>query len=211
MLAELSYVLNTFIAVFVIVDPFAVIPVYLALTDRFSPGVIAQIRIKATLVALGILSVFAVSGLSIFNLFGITLPAFQIAGGILLLGIGMAQLNANRPRVKQEEADESLERDDVSVFPLGTPLLAGPGAISTVVLYSTQSHNWFRSGGLLLAIVLAMVVTFWILKAAPYLFRVLGKTGLNILTRLMGLILTAVAVQFFLNGLRGALEAYGML
>ncbi len=210
-LNELGYLLNTFIAVFVIVDPFAVVPVYLSLTDRFSPASVTLIRRKATLIAFGILVTFAISGLWVFNLFGITLPAFQIAGGILLLLLGIAQLHGNRPRVKQEETDESLERDDVSVFPLGTPLLAGPGAISTVVLYSTQSETALRIGGLVVAIFLAMTGSYLVLKSAHYLFKILGRTGLNLVTRLMGLILTAVAIQFILNGLRGALTLMKVL
>lgn len=197
--------IGTFVSIFVIVDPFAVVPVYLSLTERFSPSVVMQIRRKATLVASGILLTFAVSGFSIFNLFGITLPAFQIAGGILLLLLGLAQLQANRPRVKQEEKNESMERDDISVFPLGTPLLAGPGAISTVVLQSTQSGSSTGVLLLLLATILAMAASYLVLKLAHSLFRILGKTGLNIMTRLMGLILTAVAIQFILNGVKGAL------
>lgn len=191
--------------IFVIVDPFAVIPVYLAVTERLSPQGVEQTRRKATAVAMGILVVFGLTGLSIFNLFSITLPAFQIAGGILLLLLGIQQLNGSRARVKPEETDESFEREDVSVFPLGTPLLAGPGAISTVVLYSTQASSNLKVIELVVAIILALFASYWVLKAAHSVFRVLGKTGINLVTRLMGLILTAVAVQFMLNGIRGAL------
>ena len=204
--SEFLYILQTFVAIFVIVDPFAVVPVYLSLTERFSPEGIRNTRRKASLVAFGVLGVFAISGLSLFNLFGITLPAFQIAGGILLLLLGISQLNNNRARVKPEETSEGLERDDVSVFPLGTPLLAGPGAISTVVLLSTQVKNWVRHIELMVALVAAMGAAHLCLKAAPYLFRILGKTGLNLMTRIMGLILTAIAVQFMLNGIKGALQ-----
>lgn len=203
-LNEILYVFHTFVAIFVIVDPFAVIPVYLALTDRFSPEGIAQTRKKAAMVAFGVLAVFAASGLGIFKLFGVTLPAFQIAGGILLLLLGISQLNNTRARVKPEETSEGMERDDISVFPLGTPLLAGPGAISTVVLLSSEAHTPLRTGGLMLALVLAMYASYLCLKVAPMLLRILGKTGLNLFTRIMGLILTAIAVQFMLNGFRSA-------
>ena len=198
------YILHTFVAIFVIVDPFAVIPVYLALTDRFSPEGIAHTRKRATLVAFGVLGVFALTGLAIFNLFGVTLPAFQIAGGILLLLLGINQLNNNRPRVKPEETSEGLERDDISVFPLGTPLLAGPGAISTIVLLSSEAHTPIRTAGLMLALLLAMTASYLCLKGAPLLIKILGRTGLNLFTRIMGLILTAIAVQFMLNGFRAA-------
>lgn len=195
-----------FIAIFVIVDPFAVVPVYLLLTERFSPEAVVHTRRKASFVASGILITFAVTGMSIFHLFSITLPAFQIAGGILLLLLGISQLNATRTRVKPEETNESLERDDISVFPIGTPLLAGPGAISTVVLYASTQPSFIRVGGLIISISLAMGASYLTLKAAYPLFRVMGRTGLNLITRIMGLILTAVAVQFILNGLKGALQ-----
>ncbi len=201
-------ILNTFIAVFVIVDPFAMVPVYLTLTERFSADAIVRTRRKAACVALGILSIFGLTGLSIFNLFGITLPAFQIAGGILLLLLGIAQLNANRTRVKQEETDEGLDREDISVFPLGTPLLAGPGAISTVVLYSSRMKGVVGTIELLVSIFLALLASYLVLKSAHLLYRVLGKTGLNLMTRIMGLILTALAVQFIINGIKAVVQQF---
>lgn len=201
MKAELTHFLNSFISIFVIVDPFAVIPVYLGLTDRFSAESLVKIRRKATLVACVILIFFAVTGMSLFNFFGTTLPAFQIAGGLLLFKFGIEQLGANRTRVKEEERDEGLHRDDISVFPLATPLLAGPGAISTVVLQSSKTKSTPSLLMLCLAIVLAVALCNLVLKLGPLLYRVIGTTGLNLLTRLMGLILTAVAVQFIINGL----------
>lgn len=192
--------LNSFISIFVIVDPFAVIPVYLGLTDRFSADSLVKIRRKATFVACCILIFFAVTGMSLFNFFGTTLPAFQIAGGLLLLKFGIEQLGANRTRVKEEERDESLHRDDISVFPLATPLLAGPGAISTVVLQASKAKTTPNLLLLCVAIILAVSLCNVVLKLGPHLYRVIGTTGLNLLTRLMGLILTAVAVQFIING-----------
>ena len=201
-------ILNTFVALFVIVDPFAMVPVYLTLTERFSAEAVKRTRRKAAFVAFGILATFGLTGLSVFNLFGITLPAFQIAGGILLLLLGIAQLNNNRPRVKPEETEEGLDREDISVFPLGTPLLAGPGAISTVVLYSTKMKGVEGTVQLIVALILALIATYAVLKGAHFLFRWLGRTGLNLLTRIMGLILTANAVQFILNGIHGALQFF---
>lgn len=201
MKSELLVAINSFISIFVIVDPFAVIPVYLGLTDRFTPESLVKIRRKATFVACCILIVFAVTGMSLFNFFGTTLPAFQIAGGLLLFKFGIDQLGANRTRVKDEERDESLHREDISIFPLATPLLAGPGAISTVVLQSSKAKTSTSIFLLCIAIVLAVALCNLVLKMGPLLYRVIGTTGLNLLTRLMGLILTAVAVQFIINGL----------
>ncbi|NBO38322.1 NAAT family transporter [bacterium] len=200
---------NSFISIFVIVDPFAVIPVYLGLTDRFSDESLKRIRRKATIVACSILILFAISGMSLFNIFGATLPSFQIAGGLLLFKFAIEQLGANRARVKDEERDESLQRDDISIFPLATPLLAGPGAISTVVLQSSKAKSPESLFLLVLAIVCAVALCNLVLKMGPLLYRVIGKTGLNLLTRLMGLILAAVAIQFVINGLTTVVHEFG--
>lgn len=197
---ELSYILGAFVAIFVIIDPFGVVPIYLALTQKNDNAARQRIRRKATLIASGVLLVVCFSGLALFRLFGITVPAFQIAGGILLLLLGIEQLNAKHTRVRDEEKEEGMEKDDVSVFPLATPLLAGPGSISTVVLYAAQAGSWARLGGLAVAVVAAMGASHLVLKASPILFKVLGHTGLNLLTRLMGILLTAIAIQFIING-----------
>lgn len=195
-----------FVAVFVIVDPFAVVPVYLAMTQNETPASRTATRRKATILAFVILSVFALTGMGVFNIFGITLPAFQIAGGILLLFLGLNQLNARRTRMREEEQQEGMEKEDIWVFPLGMPLLAGPGAISTVVLLASKSKNALDLAALIAAIFAALLVSLITLRGAPVLFRVLGKTGINLLTRIMGIILTANSVQFILNGVTGYLK-----
>lgn len=202
---EWSYFTGAFVTLFFIVDPFAMVPVYLSLSERFTPADQRHIRRKSTLIAFGVLIAFAVTGMKFFELFGITLPAFRIAGGILLLVIGVGQLNASRAKVSIDEETEGLEKDDISVFPLATPLLAGPGAISTVILYATGAGSVLRLVELLLAITACLGATFTILRFSPALLRLMGKTGLNLLSRLMGIVLTAVAVQFMLSG---AVEAW---
>lgn len=202
--AEWAYLSGAFVTLLFIIDPFAVVPVYLTLTERFSEASRAHIRRKAVLIALVLLIVFAVSGMKFFELFGITLPAFQIAGGLLLLILGVTQLNAEKSKVTPTEQDEGLSRDDISVFPLATPLLAGPGAISTVILLVTKAESGIRFVELLIAITACMMIGFLVLKFSGLLYRALGNTGLNLLSRIMGIVLTAVAVQFVLNGLREA-------
>lgn len=194
--SNLEFFGSAFIAIFAITDPFAVVPVYLTLTETYKDCEKKLARRKATLISVVLLMTFAISGMTLFNLFGITLPAFQIAGGLLLLSLGIQQLGANRDRVKKEEEIEGLERDDISVFPLATPLLAGPGSISTVVLISSKAASWWQVAIILLAIVLTLFVSYLILKASPLLFKLLGTTGLNLLTRLMAIVLTAIAIQF---------------
>jgi multiple antibiotic resistance protein len=201
---EWAYLSGAFVTLLFIIDPFAVVPVYLTLTERFSAPSRAHIRRKAVLIALMMLMVFAVSGMKFFELFGITLPAFQIAGGLLLLILGVSQLNAEKSKVTPTEQDEGLSRDDVSVFPLATPLLAGPGAISTVILLVTKAETKIRFFELLGAIFACMLVAFVVLRFSHLLYRLLGNTGLNLLSRIMGIVLTAVAVQFILNGLHEA-------
>ncbi len=204
---EWAYFTGAFVTLFFIVDPFAMVPVYLSLSERFTPADQQHIRRKSTLIALGLLIAFAVTGMKFFELFGITLPAFRIAGGILLLVMGVGQLNTSRDKVSSAEESECLEKDDISVFPLATPLLAGPGAISTVILYSTGAGSALRLAELLLAITACLAATYVILRFSPRLLRLMGKMGLNLLSRLMGIVLTAVAVQFMLSGVADAWRA----
>jgi multiple antibiotic resistance protein len=206
--SEWAYFTGAFVTILFIVDPFALVPVYLSLTHRFSSADRRTIRAKAALVAFGLLALFALSGMRFFQLFGITMPAFQIAGGLLLLIMGLSQLNAPRRKVSNEEVDEGLEKDDISVFPLAMPLLAGPGAISTVILYSTKASSVLRVAELIVAVAACCAVCFAVMLASPALLRVLGRTGLNLVSRLMGMVLTAVAVQFILNGASDAAEAF---
>ncbi len=204
---ELQYVGATFLAVFVIIDPFAVIPIYLAITEKSQESEKISIRRKSSLIAFGILILFAVTGMAIFNLFGITINAFRIAGGLLLLKFGMDQLSGNRSRVDDDEQTEAMGSDDVSVFPLATPLLAGPAAISTVVLYASKASSGWRVLSLILAVSLAMLASYILLKYAPLATRILGKTGLSVLTKIMGILLVAIAVQFILTGVQ---EFFGL-
>jgi multiple antibiotic resistance protein len=201
----LTWWFNIFVGLFVIIDPFAVAPVYLSLSDRFTSSDMASIRMKAAACAFLILVVFCVFGNRLFSFFGITAEAFQIAGGILLLVYGVAQMTSERSHVDKNEAAESEAKDDISIFPLATPLLAGPGAISSVVLHTSKATNIWEKTLVGVAIGCVLLLTLFILKFSPSLLRVLGRTGLNLLTRIMGVILTAIAVQFILSGLKTAL------
>jgi multiple antibiotic resistance protein len=126
-----------------------------------------------------------------------------------LLRLGLAQLSADRTRVRPEETAESRDRDDVSVFPLATPLLAGPGAISTVVLLSSKEPpTALRTVYVVLAILAALFLSFLMLRFATKLYQVLGKTGLNLLTRIMGILLTAISIQFIINGITSVVAAW---
>ena len=208
MLNQLSFALVTFAAIFFVVDPFAVIPLFLSITRRDDLAKKRRTARKAAVVATVTLLAFSAAGTLIFKLFGITLGAFRIAGGVLLFRLALDMVSAQHSRVRAspEEESEGVEKEDVAIIPLGIPMLAGPGSIAMVIVL--MSH--VRTSALQVAIVVACIVatgvlTFVILRAAVLLERTLKQTGLNILNRVMGLLLAAVAVQFVVYGIRDVL------
>lgn len=199
----LQFVLLALSSIFFLVDPFAAIPTFLAITDGVETARRRRMARRAAWSCLLVLTAFAFAGSMIFKIFGITLPAFKIAGGIILLLIGIEMLQARRSGTKESpsEASEAAAKEDAGIIPLGIPMLAGPGAISTVmVLMGESSHGWQRLI-VYASILLTSFVSYLVLAAADRVRVVLGETGIRILTRLMGLLLTAIAVQFVLNGL----------
>ena len=193
-----------FTSILFIVDPFAVIPTFLAMTVRDTP---AQRRVLArrgawtcaiTLIA------FAVGGSLIFKIFGITIGAFKIAGGVLigLNALDMVQARRSQQRETPIEKAEGIQKDDIGIMPLGVPMLAGPGAISTVMVLALGSKSVAATAAVYMSIVLTALITFLVLSAASMVERRLGQTGMRILTRLMGLVLCAIAVQFIIDGIK---------
>lgn len=205
---EWAYFSGAAVSIFFIVDAFGFVPIYLAITKRFSPTDQRAIRRNSTIIATAILVFFAITGMRFFQMFGISLSAFRIGGGLVLLIMGIKQLDSERRLVREDEADESLERDNITIFPMATPLLAGPASISTVILNATSEPSLVRLIALIGAVLVAMLLSYTVLSFSPLLLRVLGKTGLNILTRLMGLVLVAMAVQFILTGLQEAFNRF---
>jgi multiple antibiotic resistance protein len=163
-----------------------------------------RMALRAAWTCFTVLAVFSIEGSFIFNLFGITLPAFKIAGGIILGLIGLDMVQARRSPTKETPGDtkESREKEDVGIIPLGIPMLAGPGSISTVMVLVSQSAGWKHNAIVFVAILLTSAISFAVLAAADRVRSFLGETGIRILTRMMGLLLTAIAVQFILNGLK---------
>lgn len=149
-----------------------------------------------------VLTAFALAGTYIFRMFGITLPAFEIAGGLILLLIGIDMMQARRSTQESvSEAEEGSHKEDVGITPLGIPMLAGPGAISTVMVLMGSSATWVHAVPVLVAIAISAYVSYVILSGADKVRRRMGETGIRILMRIMGLLLTAIAVQFVINGL----------
>jgi multiple antibiotic resistance protein len=198
-----EFALLALTSVFFLVDPFAVIPMFLAITSDL-PESERRVMARRSAWTCGIvLCVFAVAGSLIFRAFGITLPAFKIAGGIILLQVGTDMLQARQSGQKgtPEETREGAEKADASIIPLGMPMLAGPGAISTVMVLIGESHHVWQHAIVYVAIVLTTLVSYLILAGADRVRSYLGETGIRILGRLMGLLLVALAVQFVANGL----------
>jgi multiple antibiotic resistance protein len=191
-------------SIFVLVDPFAAIPTFLVMTADSSERRRRHMALRAAWTCFIVLSVFGIAGSFIFKLFGITLPAFKIAGGIILGLIGLDMLQARRSPTKETPGDteEGLDKDDVGIIPLGIPMLAGPGSISTVMVLVSQRVDWRHGAIIFSAIALTSALSYVILAAADRVRSFLKETGIRILTRMMGLLLTAIAVQFVLNGLK---------
>lgn len=198
-----SFLITAFVALFVVIDPIGLAPLFVALTAGMSPQKRRAIAIRATLTAAGILLVFSIAGEGILTFIGISMPAFRIAGGILLFLTALDMLFERRQKRREDQAEEDEPDDDPSVFPIAIPLIAGPGAIATVILLVGQTEGapgYFSVIGVLTAVLALVFVLF---LSAATLERLLGKTGITVVTRLLGMLLAALSVQFVLDGLRG--------
>ena len=200
----IRYALLTFGSLFAIIDPFAVIPSFLAMTANDSSAQRRRMAKTACLVCWLVMTTFAALGPSIFNFLGITLPAFQIAGGLVLLLSSLDMLRAKRSALNQteEEMEEGISKEDIAITPLAVPILSGPGAITTAIVLSGQADDWPRRAIFYAAIAAASAVTYAILTLSASGAKRLPSTMLNIITRLMGLLLAAVGVQFILNAFK---------
>ncbi len=200
----LDFILLAISSLFVIVDPIAVIPAFLAMTPNDTPQQRRRIAVLASSVMAGVLLVFALAGKWIFRLFGITMPALQVAASVVLLLIALDMLRAQRSRVQEtrEEMDAGTAKDDIAITPLAIPMLSGPGAISTTFLLRNQASDWMQVVALCVSIFIVSVLTWLILRVSAQGARWLNPIAMRITTRLMGLLLAAVAMQFLLNALK---------
>jgi multiple antibiotic resistance protein len=198
-----EYVLLASSSLFVIMDPIALIPAFLAMTPTDPPRERSRMAALACWVSAGILLFFAVMGEHIFRLFGITLSSFKIAGSIVLLLIALDMLRARRSAVKEttEEKDAGTAKDDIAVTPLAVPMLAGPGAISTAILLRAQARDWAQQMALLACILVVCFLCYVILRLAAHGVGWISPIAMRIATRIMGLLLVAVAVQFTLDAI----------
>ncbi|MDQ6699874.1 MAG: MarC family protein [Acidobacteriota bacterium] len=199
----LQFSLVALSSIFFLVDPFAAIPAFLAMTAGAEQQARRRMARRAAITCGIVLSSFALAGSLIFKVFGITLPAFKIAGGLILFLIGIEMLQARRSSTQETpgETREGSEKEDVGIIPLGIPMLAGPGAISSVMVLMGQTPRWWQAVPVFMAIAVTSISSYVILAGADRVRRYLGETGIRILMRMMGLLLTAIAVQFVINGL----------
>lgn len=190
-------------SIFFLVDPFAAIPSFIAITAGTEPTHRRRMALKASLTCFIVLISFALAGQLIFRMFGITLPAFEIAGGLILLLIGIDMLEAKRSPTQESSGEtvDASQKEDAGIVPLGIPMLAGPGAISSVMVLVGQSPDKWHMAAILISIAVTAAASYAVLSGANLLRRILGETGIRILVRIMGLLLVALAMQFFVNGL----------
>ncbi|MBF9050789.1 NAAT family transporter [Roseobacter sp. HKCCD9010] len=199
---DLATAIPAFVALFVIIDPIGMAPLFVAMTQGMSARARRGIAIRACLVALALLTLFGLAGEAVLNFLGISMPAFRMAGGILLFLTALDMLFERRTPRRQGQA-EAAHAEDPSVFPLAIPLIAGPGSITTMILLAGQPgtdalHVAMIHG--VMALVLLCVFALFLL-ASP-LERLLGPVGINVVTRILGMLLAALSVQFVIDGLR---------
>ncbi|MEM8631161.1 MAG: MarC family protein [Pseudomonadota bacterium] len=198
---DLPALITAFVTLFVIIDPIGLAPIFVALTHGMTTAERRAIALRACVIAAALLTLFGVFGEAVLGFVGISMPAFRIAGGMLLFLTALDMLFERRTKRREDQAEE--ERPDPSVFPLAIPLIAGPGAIASMILLTGQSADWREA--LAIHVVMAGVVAlvFLLFLASGILERALGRTGINVVTRLLGMLLAALAVQFVLDGLQG--------
>jgi len=198
--------LKSFLTLFVVMDPVGLVPVFLALAGDRPPKKQAQIAARAVLVAGGLLVAFFFFGRGLLAHLGISLEALRIAGGILLFRIATEMVFAHHERETEEEKDEALVRADISVFPLAIPLIAGPGALASVLILGGEARMVVGGWAVVLfSAFLVLLLAYLFLRAASGIRRALGRTGVNVVTRVLGLLLAALAVQYVADGVKGLL------
>lgn len=201
--AFFSYVLLSLGSLLAILNPLATVPPFMAMTRTNTVQEQITMARTACMIACGVLLAFTLFGVGVLDLFGVSIPAFQIAGGLILLRVAFEMLGGNKEiKVTSEEKREALEKDDISITPLGIPMLCGPGSITTGILLESQAQNWMQMVALAATIVILFFGTYWMLRLTILNSHRIGNTVVLVSSRLMGLILAALSIQFMLDGLR---------
>ena len=202
-----EFALSTLISIFAIINPMGAVPNYVALTQGYTLKDKRRVIKKAVMVALIVLLIFTIVGRFIFDALNITVDGFRVAGGVVLFLIAMEMIRGNTPQSKlnPKEKQENLDKDQVGVVPLGVPLLAGPGSITTVMIAVADSPTNKAVGMLVVvaSVLLILIFAYMVLRNSDRIFDKLGRTGTKIFSRIMGLLLGAIAVQFIADGIKG--------
>ena len=196
------FALLCFTSLFTITSPLSTMPVFLTMTQSLDEKERRAVAIRATLVACCALLLFVLAGQFLFKFFGISTNGFRIVGGIIIFRIGFDMLQAKYTPMNLRKEEIKEYANDVSVAPLGIPLLCGPGAIANAIVLMQEAHSFEMKTALIVAIVLVYVVTFCLLRWAGQLVKFIGETGNNVIMRLRGLILIVIAVECFVSGAR---------
>ena len=196
------FLITAFATLFVVIDPPGLVPLYIALTQGMDNARRTAMARRACLIAFILLTLFGLFGEVLLNFIGISMPAFRIAGGLLLFLTALDMLFERR--TQRREGQHADPDHDPSVFPLATPLIAGPGAIASIILLMGQAPEWAGKIAVLALLTAMLVVTFLFLLAAPPIEKLMGRTGTIVITRLLGMLLAALAVQFVIDGIKGS-------
>jgi len=203
-----QFALLTLTSVLFIVNPISVIPTYLVITQKETDQQRARTAKRACISAAAILVAFAIAGRQIFSIFGITIDAFRVAGGLILWVVAMDMLHGERRTQEgQQEIAEGATKEDVALAPLAMPMLAGPGAISTVMVLASQADAMAEKIVVYLAVLVTMAIAWIVLRVGDKVVARMGETGIRVMTRIMGLLLAAIAMQFVISGASGAWHA----
>ncbi len=198
-------IFNAFVTILVTIDPPGLAPLFLAVTRGMNREERKQVSVRASIIGFAVLALFSLAGAAILTVFGITLPAFRVAGGFLLFFIAFEMVFERRQDRKEKISDVAITKDhihNIAAFPLAIPLIAGPGAISATVLLSGSFNGWVAQATLVGIIFVCLALTYVVFVLAERIDRFLGQTGRSILTRLLGVILAALAVQFVADGIK---------
>ncbi len=202
--SSFAFAVLAFTSLLAIINPIGAIPMFIAATSDLTDKQRAATLRRGIITGIAILFFFGVLGTYILKFFGVTTYAFRIAGGIIFFGIGSDMLEARRARGKatKKEEEEAEHKLDIGIIPLGIPMLAGPGAISTIITLTAQADKPIEFVSVYVTIVAVMLVTWLVLQVAPKFAFKVGRTGLNVMTRLMGLLVMVIGIQFIIDGVR---------
>jgi multiple antibiotic resistance protein len=205
-----SYLLITIAGIFVIVNPLTTAFAFMSLTTRMKDDRRRMIALRATKISTGLFFIFALLGGIIFQLFGITLAAFRIAGGIILFGIAMGMIRKQDSDDTEQKKPEGEIADDISVIPLAIPFISGPGSIATVMILTSEAPTIYHTGLVFVAVLFTTVSCYYSMIYSKVIVRYLGDTGKQIITKVFGLILAVISVQFVINGIANVVVDFGI-